>query len=31
MILNKYTHLIGSIRITDIDKDFLIYPPELKD
>ncbi|CAD8160997.1 unnamed protein product [Paramecium octaurelia] len=31
IILNKFTHLVGSIKTYDIDKEFCIYPPELKD
>ncbi|CAD8166961.1 unnamed protein product [Paramecium pentaurelia] len=31
IILNKFTHLVGSIKSYDIDKEFCIYPPDLKD
>ncbi|CAD8164641.1 unnamed protein product [Paramecium pentaurelia] len=31
IILNKFTHLVGSIKTYDIEKEFCIYPPELKD
>ncbi|CAD8075472.1 unnamed protein product [Paramecium sonneborni] len=31
IILNKFTHLVGSIKCYDIEKEFCIYPPELKD
>ncbi|CAD8176607.1 unnamed protein product [Paramecium octaurelia] len=31
IILNKFNHLVGSIKSYDIEKEFCIYPPELKD
>ncbi|CAD8134622.1 unnamed protein product [Paramecium pentaurelia] len=31
IILNKFNHIFGSIKSYDIEKEFFIYPPDLKD
>lgn len=31
VILNKFSHLVGSLKSFDLEKDFCIYPPDLKD